>query len=553
MSTKTRTDTINGHLFAALARFADHPMQIRRDRTWTYAEATDAIHGVALFLRQNGIGPGDRVAIVAENSPRWFHVYAACLAIGAVAVPRGEDIAVRELHSILLHSECKYAFAGSERAASLLPDTLRVTRTDGDAFPAPVACDADTLAGYGARAAPNDLAVLLYTSGTTGRPKGVMLEQQNIAHNIRYLPTLVDMQPGDVWVSILPSWHTFEQTVELCGFAAGNVFVYSDKRRLKQDLQKHQPQFFAAVPRVWEALYRGVCDAIDKKGGLAPKLFRSACRGTRRWRARNPLGLPPHLLGKALFYRQVAAALGGRLKHGVSGGGYLPRHIDQFFADVGVSLLVGYGLTETAPVVALRVAGDNIVGTIGRAAPETEIRVGDNATFLVRGPQVMRGYYKDEDLTRSVLDDAGWFDTGDLGKVTEQGDLIFVGRAKETIVLSGGENVEPEPIEHCILQVPGVAQVIVVGQDRKNLGALVVPSADADDARLDADDARLIEAYRDDIRAATRELRSFERINRIALLPEPFAVENGLLTPTLKLRRNVIAERYSDLIDSMYS
>jgi len=543
MSTESSIETINGHLFPALRRFSARPMQIHRGRTWTYGQAADAIHGVARFLRQKGIEPGDRVAIVAENRPRWFHVFAGCLAVGAVAVPRGEDIAVDELQGILEHAGCRHAFTGSERAHEMLPDGLSATRMDGDDFPAPEPCGEDDLATYGDAAASKDLAVLLYTSGTTGRPKGVMLEHKNIAHNLRHLPEMVGMQPGDVWVTILPAWHTFEQTVELCGIISGNAFVYSDKRRLKHDLKEHRPHFFAAVPRVWEALHRGACDAIEKKGRVVGGLFRAAYGGTRRWREGNPLGLPLHGLGTAMFYKKIRNAVGGRLKHGISGGGALPLQVDRFFLAIGVDLLVGYGLTETAPVVALRDPDDNVAGTIGRAVPETEIRVGEAGTFQVRGPQVMRGYYRDEELTRAVLDDEGWFDTGDLGEINGKGDLVFRGRAKETIVMAGGENVEPEPIEHRVLEVPGVHQAMVVGQDKKTLGALVV---------RDPENERPLEELRADVREATSDLRSFETIHRVAIIDEPFTVENGLLTPTLKMKRNDVAKRYAQEIDALY-
>ena len=259
------------------------------------------------------------------------------------------------------------------------------------------------------------------------------------------------------------------------------------------------------------------------------------------WRNGNPLGLPFHLIGKALFYGKIRAATGGKLKCAISGGGYLPIHIDEFFNHVGVTLLIGYGLTETAPVIALRTPTCNVTGTIGRAAPETLIRVGKNNTFEVKGPQVMRGYYKEDELTGAVLDSDGWLDTGDIGTITTAGDLIFVGRLKETIVLSGGENVEPEPIENAILESALIEQVMLVGQDRNTLAALVVPAEGADR------DALLAE-----VRARSSKFRSFERVNRIHILGEPFSAENGLMTATLKMKRSVIAERYAPEIDALY-
>ena len=541
-------ETINHYFFGALQRFADTPMQVHRSRTWTYSDAARAMHGVALRLQEMGVQPGDRVALIAENSPRWLHVMGGILAAGAVLVPRGEDTADGELAFILEHSGSSVVFTGSERQTERVPEGLEtVPMYDDAAFPEPVDLDANTLQDYARRCAPKELAVILYTSGTTGHPKGVMLEQRNIAHNIRTLPDLIDMEHKDVWVSILPPWHTFEMTVELCAFSVGGTTVYSDKRRLRDDLRSHQPHYFASVPRIWETIYNGTLQTLRKRGGLLFAIFKAAHASTGMWRRGNPLGLPLHLLGKKLFYGKIAAATGGRLKCAISGGGYLPPHIDEFFRRIGITLLVGYGLTETAPVVALRRPEVNVLGTIGRAVPETEIRVGPTGTFLVRGPQVMRGYYRSEEGTRAVLDDDGWFDTGDLGRITEDGDLIFVGRLKETIVLSGGENIEPEPVENSILQSPLVAQVMLVGQDRKTLAALVVADPEAGGSR---------EGIEEELRqrsGPSAGFRAIEAINHFALIDEPFTPENGLLTHTLKMRRNEIAERYKDVIESIYA
>jgi long-chain acyl-CoA synthetase len=536
-------DTVIAFLFGALERYATRPMQVARDRTWTYAEAADAIHGVARRLAELGVRPGDRVALIAENAPRWFHAYAGILAAGAIVVPRGIDIGDQELGHILDHSGSTVVLAGSAQVAARVPGKRRVLPLDDPDFPEPLAADEGTLRGYAARTGSHDLAVILYTSGTTGHPKGVMLEQRNIAHNIRVLPALVGIEPGDTWVSVLPSWHTFEQTVELVGVSCGCEIVYSDKRRLRDDLRQHRPHYFASVPRIWETIYKGATDAIRKRGRLVGLLFDAAYRGTRAWRRGNPLGLPLHLLGRQLFYGKILAATGGRLKYAISGGGAIPRHVDEFFVNVGIPLLVGYGLTETAPVVALRDPRDNVIGTIGRAVPETELRISPHGTIQVKGPQVMRGYYKDEQMTRAVLDAEGWFETGDLGRMTEKGDLVFVGRAKETIVLLGGENVEPEPIEGALMRTGLFQQVVIVGQDRKTLAALVVPEPGVTDERI-----------HDTLRKCTGTtggFRSFEAVTRFARV-EAFSPENGFLTHTLKMRRNLIAAHHANVIDSLY-
>ena len=539
-------ETINHYLFSAMARHGDLVMQIHKDEKWTYQQAAEATHGIVKWLREQGVAKGDRIAIIAENSPRWFHVYAAGLAMGAVIVPRGEDISESELLYILDHSGSTVVFAGSANTAKAIPDSYKTIDMTDEGFPGPSPTTDEEISGWENAADEKDLAVMLYTSGTTGSPKGVMLEQRNIAHNLRVIPPLVGIKKDRVWVSVLPSWHTFEQTVELCAFACGCTTVYSSKRRVKEDLKLHRPHYFASVPRLWETIYDGALKAINKKGGLVRKLFAFARSGSAMVRKGNPLGYPGHLLGKALFYKKVQELLGGRLLYSVSGGGYLPPQIDAFFADAGVKLLIGYGLTETSPVIALRDAVKNKLGTIGFPVPETEFKVGPDGTFLVRGPQVMRGYYKEPELTAAVLSEDGWFDTGDLGHFTPEGDLVFIGRRKETIVLSGGENVEPEPLEQAILESPLIQQVMLVGQDKKALGALIVPDPDS------GADAAAISAELKKRTGPRGGFRSFENVMRFKVLDEPFSPENGFLTATLKMRRNVIAERLADNIEELY-
>lgn len=540
-------ETVNRYLFEAFRAHRDRPMQVAGEVTLTYADAARAVEGVAARLRERGIAPGDRVALVAENSPRWMHAYLGILAAGGVVVPRGEDTSASDLERILDHSGAKLVFTGSRRVEERLPPAPPRIPLDRD-FPEPRPVDDATLDRYAKARSEEDIAVILYTSGTTGHPKGVVLPQKCIAHNLRVLPRLVGIETGDVWVSVLPPWHTFEQTVELVGFSLGCTTVYSDKRRLRDDLRKHRPHFFASVPRVWESIQEGATHAIERKGALLRGLFRACYRSSLSCRRGNALGWPLHALGRALFYRKIAAATGGRLKAAISGGGYLPPHVDEFFDAIGVTLLIGYGLTETAPVVALRGIERNVLGTIGRAVPETEIRISEAGTIQVRGPQVMRGYYRDPELTARVLSPDGWFDTGDLGRLTPEGDLVFVGRAKDTIVLSGGENVEPEPIENRLLECPLILQVMIVGQDRHTLGALVVPKPEA--LALPDLEARLREEFRRRT-GPPGGFRSFESIVRFAIVKEEFTVENGLLTATLKMRRNPIAERHKAVIDAL--
>jgi long-chain acyl-CoA synthetase len=473
----------------------------------------------------------------------------------------------------------------------------------GAAAPGPAWPDAD----------PERLATVLYTSGTTGQPKGVPLSHANLLHQLRHLGVAVAPQPGDAVLSVLPIWHAYERSAEYFLLSCGCAQTYTTLKQLRPDLQRVRPQYLISVPRLWEALLSGFEDALAAMPASRQRLLRSALSLSRFHRLQRRIAADRTLAPEPLARRALAAAaaglswpldavagrlfwpkvrqqlIGGRLRTAISGGGALAIHVDGFFEAIGIELLVGYGLTETSPVLTCRRRWRNRRGSAGQPLPGTELRIvdpdsgttlpiGARGKVLARGPQVMGGYLGKPEASAKVLDGEGWFDTGDLGHLLADGTLVLTGRAKDTIVLSSGENIEPGPLEECLVACTLVEQVMLVGQDRKALGALVVPKAEAlaayafeqgleavpsagaaapsawPDGSAAGADAALLKALTGRLNRRLQArvgARPDERLAGVALV-EPFTIENGLLTQTLKQKRDRIAERDAAAIEAIY-
>lgn len=589
-----------------------------RDRQGTVAMGALLQEAAALAggLERMGVARGEPVGFYADNSRRWIAADLGIQAAGAVSVPRGTDTPAEEFMPLLHHAGVRTVIAHGARAAQALeavrhlhPGLGEIVCLDPEGAPGRSSDDlrrdgqgGPSFAERAARVRLEDLATIIYTSGTTGRPKGVMLAQANFAHQLRVLPGLLEIGDDEVFLSLLPPWHIFERIVEYVALTQGCCLAYTDQRHFRDDLAAVHPSFVPSVPRIWETVYQRVQKTLEEGSALRRGLFRgaTAVASTRafawdrarghalQWRkhpapvealvrvgalAVAALSLPLDRLAHLVVFRKLHRLVGRRLKGAISGGGLMPLHIDRFFRAIELPVLVGYGLTETSPVLTLRSPHRNVVGSIGRVVPEVELEVRDpesgralpaGATGVVftRGPQVMRGYFQEPELTARVLDAQGWFNTGDLGALTPAGDLCFRGRAKETIVLSGGENVEPSRVEEALLSSPLVEQVVVVGQDRKVLAALVLPRAEElaralgwPAPRPPGELARLPEvreALRAEAVRLTARLKPFERVARVALLPAALDVAGGCLTPTLKVRRHVVAERHGALIEEAY-
>jgi long-chain acyl-CoA synthetase len=592
----------------------------------TYRQLNNSIQQFATGLQVLGVKPQDKVALFADNSPRWFIADQGIMTAGGVDVVRSAAAETQELAYILENSDSTaLVIEDLETLAKIrsylpnLPIRLIVLLSDetiGEEaiktinFPQLIELGAsDRLQSV--EQTKDTLATLLYTSGTTGRPKGVMLSHGNLLHQVNYITTIFQPHPGDTILSILPSWHCYERAAEYFFLSQGCTQVYTNIRYFKKDLKEFKPTYMAGVPRLWESLYEGIQKQLESQSKSQQKLVGFFLQQSQRYifakRIADNLSLnhfdasplqrsaaalkagtlaPVHALADRLVYRKIRDAV-GNIQAVCSGGGSLARYLDDFYETIGIPVFVGYGLTETSPITNARTPNHNLRGSAGRPLPETEIKIvnpetrealptGERGLVLIRGTQVMQGYYNNPEATAKAIDSEGWFDSGDLGFLTPEGDLVLTGRAKDTIVLSNGENIEPQPIEDACLRSVYINQIVLVGQDQRSLGALIVPNLDtlgqwaiAKNSNLNLPNAESTpeEVAQSDINSqAIKDLlrqelnrevqnrpgyRLDDRIGNFRLILEPFSQENGLMTQTLKIKRPAVAERYQYLIDEI--
>jgi long-chain acyl-CoA synthetase len=576
----SRSDTIHGAVLDAALRHPDRAALRFREggayRTMTYADLARLVAQAAGDLEARGIGRGDVVGIASGNGPRWTVVDLAALSIGAVVVPIYPTLPPPQLSHILRDSRMRLLFVGRghpERAArearpamSSLEDVvpLNDVSLESDRDRAPVS--AGTVSG-------DDIATICYTSGTTGTPRGVMLTHRNLTSNAWALIDRFDITEHDSTVSYLPQAHMFERT---CGhnvflFSGGTVAYAESRASAIRDIGAVRPTVLIAVPRVLERAYETAVAKVELGPWLTKGLVQRAFtllneRSNRRYQG-NPVS--PWLAFRcALYDRFIASKFrrigGGRLRLVVSGGAGLDRRIGKALLVFGFPVVEGYGLTEASPVVSCGLVGRHRLGTVGPPLDGIEVAFSSEGEILARGPSIMRGYLGRPEDTAAAVDRDGWLHTGDLGELDDDGNLVVTGRMKDIIVTSYGKNIMPGPIEERLAVSPLVEQAIVLGDNRKALVAVIVPHRE-EVLRLtgarEADGAAFGELVRDDaVRKAARsavaraneEGASYERIVSFLLAPEGFTVENGLLTPTLKLRRRAITDRYADDVESLY-
>jgi long-chain acyl-CoA synthetase len=612
----------------------------RNDGTFqvvSYARWRERSLALATSLIELGVGPRDHVALLSDNRFEWILASAAVQFCGAADVPRAADVTGHEVAYILDHADVAVAIVENEDVLARLVavrDRLpklrhlilvdpgpedrgsRNTLTEGVLQLRDLEVQGEALRLEGDRRAEERIAAvrgeelftMIYTSGTTGTPKGVQLSHAAMASQIRNLP--FKLGSDDRALSILPVWHSYERVFEVISIASGVHTYYTSLRHLGEDLQAVKPTIMVSAPRLWEGLYQRILSRVEKASSFRRILFQSArltaheVRAAKAFFSGNQIDLHgrglgvsaalafrramgwtlcviPSLLLDRLVLSKLRAVVGGKFRGTISGGGALPPHVDNFFNDIGIPVLEGYGLTESCPVLAVRIWDRLVIGTVGPVFPGTEIRIvnpltgtilypdstrgdlgrGRRGEIQAKGPQIMKGYYKDPEGTARVLKD-GWLATGDLGVMTFNDCLKIVGRCKETIVLLGGENVEPLPIESKLLESPLIDQCMVVGQDQKHLGVLVVPSVGGFAAAgMNVPDLASLNAHsgtrkllREEIRrlvSAETGFKSFERIASFEIIGRPFEVGEEL-TMTFKLKRHVIADRYSVEIEGMF-
>ncbi|MEE4241789.1 MAG: long-chain fatty acid--CoA ligase [Desulfopila sp.] len=593
----------------------------------SYAKLFEDVVLLSRAFEKRGLGIGDKVMFLSDNRYAWIVTDLAIMSLGAVTVPRGSDTPTQELSFIVENSDASYLVIESDSLLEHHRDYIDSckqiksifvmtspekhkffsnTYSYGSILGDRTISDDDIVhfKNRGRQIQPESLLTLIYTSGTTGLPKGVQLSHGNVMHNIKYIPQIIGLVPQDRWLSILPSWHIFERTAEYSALCVGSCLVYSSVKTFAQDLEKYKPTLVATVPRVWESLYSKVELAIRKKGKAAQTIFNLLVGVSSRYK-RNQRLLRGHLPqfkrkdpASALFIKIVAllkltllfplnlvarkklAAVqqrfGGRLRLAISGGGTLARYLEEWIDAVGIRIVNAYGMTECSPAIAGRGLSCPVYGTLGPAVPETDLRIvseqgeilgpGAEGLIEVRGPQVTAGYYKNEEENRKSFSEDGFFRTGDLGMLTLGGELIITGRAKEIIVLASGENIDPSRIENAITVFPFIQDAILVGQDKKGLGALLVPNME----ELREYMSRKISGFKNEDKDLTKDTKVLDHVksemNRL-LLPKqgfkPYEKLQGIvfldreftlgeeLTNTLKKKRHVIEKKYKALIDSL--
>jgi len=579
--------TLNDILLAVCKNRRDRVMLQRQALGWVPISSQEiyrCVVGVARALESWGIRQGDRVAILSENRPEWTITDFAALALGAVTVPIYPTQTAEQTSFLLNDSGARViAVSTKHQLEKVLPiqrhtpverivvmdavETAHAVPMQGLMLHGPADFDPE----FDARArsvGPDDLATIIYTSGTTGTPKGAMLTHGNMASNI------VSAMAGFSWgtkeevsVSFLPLSHVTARHVDFALLHRGVVLAYCcDLARLAQVLAEVKPDIFIGVPRVYEKIRQQV---ILKASGF-PKsaIYRWALAVGRAHRAETLAGTRPEAfswkIADRLVFSKVRAGIGGKAEEFISGGAPLGRELAEWYADIGIQIDEGYGLTETSPVIAVNTPGSHKLGTVGKPLANVEVRIADDGEVLVRGPSIFKGYWNRPEDTRNVFVD-GWFKTGDIGHLDSEGYLSITDRKKDLIKTSGGKFIAPQPIENSLKLNPLIGTAVVVGDRRKFPAVLIAPHFPVleDWARANHVDFKSRPAlvtnpkvqalYEGIVEDLNQNLARFEKLKRVLVVPDEFSIANGTMTHTYKVRRRGIEDRYRTLIDDMYA
>jgi len=554
-------------------------------------EVRQEVERIALGLKGLGVSAGDKVILLAENGPWWAMMDFAILSLGAVTVPIYTSLVPEQIAYIINDSDAKVVVISDrnlwQKTAAVKKGLSKVERfISFEAEPAPGVLSLDSVKAEGEKARgsnprlfeataravkPEDVASIIYTSGTTGIPKGVMLSHANFVSNVETLASIIPFDARDIDLSFLPLSHVLERLVTFAFMSRGVSMAYAESiETVAENLQEVRPSIMVSVPRLFEKIYARVMDTILAGSSLKKKIFFWALNvgktaGELRLR-KQPL--PSSLrrrraIAHKLVFSKILEKTGGRIRFFVSGGAPLSKDIAEFFHALGIIVLEGYGLTESSPVIAVNTFDDLKFGTVGKPIPGVEVRIAPDGEILVRGPNIMKGYYKRAEETREALE-GGWLHTGDIGYLDNEGFLAITDRKKDLIVTSGGKNVAPQPIENALKQNPYIANAVVIGGSRKFISALIVPDFERLEEYAKAEGVSSV-SRRDliqnesvvrfllaEVDRSTPNLAPYEKVKRIAVLERDFEIEKDEITPTLKVKRNIVEEKYKELIDSLY-
>ena len=566
-------------------------------RAITYSQTQQAVTTFARGLYKLGIRHSDRVAILQPNCPKWVISDMAILTLGAVSVPLYPSLAMEQIETILANSGSKaIILTGSDQFEKLkkiigrLPDMRIVVSTEHptESFPNAITLSYDSVVNLAPsmderesvdftksthKTSRDDLASIIYTSGTTGEPKGVMLTHGNFLSNIEATLRGVDIYPTDRTLSFLPLSHVLERSAGYYGpIMAGAAIYYAENMEtIPENLVEVKPTFAVSVPRLFEKMHARIMEKVNAASPKKQKLFHWARSvGEKAYDKKHPehgsLSVKMQLIAaKKLVHEKLAGRFGGNIRFFVSGGAPLNKEIARFFQSLGIKILEGYGLTETSPIISFNPLDDPRPGTVGTLLDNVQVKIADDGEILVKGPNIMQGYYNDSEATKEAIDEQGWLRTGDIGKLDKDGYLSITDRKKEIIILSSGKNIAPQMIELKLQADDYINQVMVIGDKRNFISALIVPNFDklrekAKGLSLATDgneslisDHAINELVRERIENATTEFARFEKIKKFTLLPRELTEKDGELTPTLKLKRRVILDKFAEQIEKMYA
>lgn len=591
--------TLNELIFDSMDRFRDRPVyqRVRVDGRWVdinYRDFFGRVEAFAAGLRTLGVEAGQHVAILSENRPEWSMADFACLIIRCVDVPIYPTLPAAQAAYILRDSGavvvCCSTQAQWEKVRSIrseVPSLRHVIVFDGAAVGTEAHSVEDIVRAGRAEGArnprwredalmvePDDLATIIYTSGTTGDPKGVMLTHGNIASNVAASLQCLDVMDEDETISFLPLSHIFERMVGLYSMLARGVVTNFAESfdTVVRDIQERRPTVVAAVPRVYEKVYAKALDTAVSGGTLTRRLFLWAKRNGEAWATLTLAGKPipgflalKRALADRLVFARLRARLGGRVRYFLSGGAPLSPDIARFFYAAGMRIHEGYGLTETSPVISVNTATHYKLGTVGRPIPGVEVRIADDGEILCRGPNVMKGYYRKPEATAEAIDAEGWFHTGDIGLLDEDGFLKITDRKKDLIVTAGGKNIAPQPIENRLKTNPFISNAVMLGDRRRFPIVLLVPALDkveswATAQGLSFGDLEALVALPEvkakmegEMKKQLRDLAHFEVPKKVVVLSRDFSIERGEMTPKMSVRRKVVEHHFREAIEALYA
>lgn len=545
----------------------------------------------ALGLRDLDHKASDKLIILSENRPEWVMTDLANLCVGCVTVPIYTSLVPEQIKYIIDNSDARVVVFSDkemwEKIKAVKSDLVKVDhyityQTNG---PEGVLTFAevqkrgeklakeqpDLFAELALKVRPDDVASIIYTSGTTGVPKGVMLMHSNFVSNVQSVTTIIEFTEKDTVLSFLPLSHVLERMVTFAYLYKGCSIGYAESiETVGENLLEIHPQIMVSVPRVFEKIYAKVMDNVLASSSLKRKIFFWAAQVGREYGKRKLLGQPvsgsfqfKKNLAHKLVFSKIIEKTGGRVRFFVSGGAPLSKDIAEFFYAMGLVVLEGYGLTETSPVIAVNTLESPRFGSVGKPIPGVEVRIAEDGEILTKGPHVMKGYYKMEAETQEAIMD-GWFHTGDIGHLDDQGYLTITDRKKDIIVTTGGKNVAPQPIENILKTNPYISNAVILGDKRKFISALIVPNFEKLEEYAKANNINysdfselvknetVLNFMESEINRTTPGLASYEKVKKVALLDREFEIEKGEITPTLKVKRNIIEQKYGSIIDGIY-